>query len=249
MRNIDKWVPSKYVYKRGKLVASWDTNEVGVGSRLVVDLLAGAYDAYIKMHVRGKLIDLGCGKVPLFQAYRGYATSTTCVEWNDSIHDCEYLDIRCDLTANLPFNDDQFDTVILSDVLEHIPLPDHLWKEMGRILTENGRVLLTVPFYYWIHEQPHDYYRYTEYALRRFAESSGFKVLELKRLGGVPEIIADILAKNLLRAPRFGEILASSIQQLTRIFLRTRFGQKVSEVTSESFPLEYFLIAEKHGKV
>ena len=57
---------------------------------------------------------------------------------------------------------------------------------------------MNVPFYYWLHERPHDYYRYTEYALRRFAETAGFNFLLIKTLGGVPEIIADILAKNLL---------------------------------------------------
>ena len=77
---------------------------------------------------------------------------------------------------NLPFGDSEFDTIILSDVLEHIPVPEHLWKEMARILSRNGKIIMNVPFYYCLHEAPHDCSRYTEFALRRFVEMSGLRL-------------------------------------------------------------------------
>jgi len=40
MKNQDKWRPTKFVHKNGKLRASRDRREVGVGSRLVADLVA-----------------------------------------------------------------------------------------------------------------------------------------------------------------------------------------------------------------
>jgi len=246
VRNRDRWVSSKFDYSRGKLIASRDRKQVGIGSRLMVDRIAGCYDAYIKQYARGRLIDLGCGHVPLFAAYRDYITDNVCVDWAKTAHRSEYLDFECDLTENLPVKDEEFDTIILSDVLEHIPQPERLWKEMSRILANHGRILMNVPFYYWIHEVPHDYYRYTEFALRRFVDSSGLKLLVLKPLGGAPEILADILAKNLLRF-RGGKALAILIQQLTGALGSTSPGRRLSEATSERFPFGYFVVAEKSG--
>lgn len=247
MKNSEKWLPSKFVYKKGRLTASRDPNELQISSRLVATLVARSYDTYIKDHVTGRLIDLGCGKVPLFEAYKNYVTDNICIDWGNSIHKNQYLDFECDLTKILPFENESFETVILSDVLEHVYQPETLWKEMSRILSNHGKILMNVPFYYGIHEVPHDYYRYTEYALRRFAEDAGLKIIVLKSYGGAPEIITDIIAKNLRRLPRIvGRPLAIYLQQFTLFFINTKFGKKVSEATSETFPLGYFLIAEKN---
>lgn len=245
MKNRDKWQPSKYIYKNGKLRASRDPKEVGIGSRLIADLIADVYNNTLAQHTKGKLLDLGCGKVPLFIAYKDYVTDNICVDWENTHHKNEYLDFECDLTKILPFEDEEFDTVILSDVLEHISQPEHLWQEISRILAIGGKIVMNIPFYYKIHEQPHDYYRYTEFALRRFVENSGLRLLQLNSIGGAPEIMTDIFAKNVLRVPKIGHSLAIFAQWLTLSFIRTKFGKKVSEATKNEFPFIYFLIAEK----
>jgi SAM-dependent methyltransferase len=246
MKNSAAWVPSKFVHRNGRLTASRDPSQVGVGSRLIADLIAEVYDRHIPRFCRGRLVDLGCGQVPLYGAYKTYIADATCVDWPNSAHEKSYIDVECDLAQRLPFENGTFETVVLSDVLEHVPEPEALWKEMGRILVGGGRVLLNVPFYYWLHETPHDYYRYTEYALRRFATLGGFKVLVLEPLGGVPEVLADIVGKVFVeRVPLVGKPFASLLQSITRGFIRTRLGRKVSEATSHQFPLGYFLVAEK----
>lgn len=245
MKNRDKWKPSKYVYKKGKLTGSRNVEEVAIGSRLIADITAAYYDANIKKYVSGILLDVGCGKVPLFGAYKEYVTDNICIDWEASLHENEYTDLECDLTKNLPLGDEEFDTIILSDVLEHIPEPRRLCDEIYRVLSRNGRIIMNVPFYYWLHEQPHDYYRYTEFALRRFVESSGFKVVLLEPTGGAPEIMADILAKNILCVPIIGRLIAAMVQYTTSVFIKTRIGKKISKRTGKKFPLGYFLVAEK----
>lgn len=79
MKNANAWRPSKYVYRYGRLVASRDRAEVNVGSRLVTDLIARAYAAELPKHARGRLLDLGCGKVPLYLAYKSLVSDNTCV--------------------------------------------------------------------------------------------------------------------------------------------------------------------------
>ncbi len=137
---------------RGRLRSSRDTNEVSLSSRLVTDLTARWYQAHLAQHARGRLLDLGCGKIPLFEAYRNYVSENVCVDWGNSLHRNNHLDIECDLTQPLPFAAGEFDTIILSDVLEHIPEPQQLWREMARVLSAQGRILLNVPFFYWLHE-------------------------------------------------------------------------------------------------
>jgi ubiquinone/menaquinone biosynthesis C-methylase UbiE len=149
------------------------------------------------------------------------------------------------LTGDLPFGDNEFDTIVLSDVLEHIPVPEHLWNEMARILSKNGKIIMNVPFFYWLHEEPHDYYRYTEHALRRFVEISGMRLIQLTSIGGAPEILADIFAKSITRLPKMGSAAALFAQWCTWKFTRIGFGKKVSDATSRIFPFGYFLVAEK----
>ena len=245
MRNRDAWQPSKYVYRKGKLIASRDRQEVGIGSRLMADLIAEFYDKTLRQYAKGRLLDLGCGKVPLFIAYREHVAENICVDWANTLHKNEFLDLECDLTRILPFQDEEFDTIVLSDVLEHIPQPEHLWREISRILSMDGKILMNVPFFYWIHERPYDYYRFTEFALRRFVDECGLKVIQLEPLGGTSEILADIYAKHAKYIPLIGEALAIAIQYITGLFARTALGKRMSAKTARAFPFGYFLIAEK----
>lgn len=245
MKNKENWKPSKYVKKNGKLRASRNVNEVGAGSRLITDIIASFYEFYIPKYAKGKLIDLGCGKAPLHEMYNEYIKDSVCVDWENTVHKNEFLDLECDLSHELPFNDNEFDTIILSDVLEHVPEPDKLWREISRLLSTGGIAFINVPFFYCLHEIPHDYYRYTEYALRRFATNNDLSVLVLKPTGGTPEILTDIIAKHSQFIPLIGKYFAIAIQFLASVFVGSRVGGKLSEKTAEAFPLGYFMIVEK----
>lgn len=245
MKNKELWVASKFTYHNGKLIASRNQKEIGIASRLIADLVAKLYEVNIPRHAKGRLIDLGCGKVPLYAAYKNYVTDNVCVDWQNTPHGNKFLDYECDLTKPLPFTEGEFDTIILSDVLEHIPRPETLWQEMARILTPQGKVLLNVPFYYWLHETPFDYYRYTEYALRHFAQNTGFEVLLLKPIGGTPEIITDLMVKHLCQVPLLGKGLSWFVHASMQIFIQSPIGRKLSDKTSPHFPLGYFMVAEK----
>lgn len=249
MQSKDTWKPGKYVYRKNRLIASRDTKEVSTGSRLITDLIAGFYDRNLRKYAKGRLLDLGCGKVPLHHAYRDYVTDSTCVDWGNSLHKNRHLDHECDLTQPLPFADGEYDTVILSDVLEHIPEPELLMNEISRVLSPDGVLLLNVPFYYWIHEEPHDFYRYTSFALRRLAESSGLEVIDLTPIGGAPEIMTDVYAKNISRIPVIGKPLAVTAQWFTTLFIRTGIGAKVSRATAGKFPLGYFMVAKRRTQL
>lgn len=243
MRHADRWTESKYVQRQGGWAASRDSAEVGVGSRLITDCIAALYARYLPLYASGRLIDLGCGKVPLYGAYRSLIDSVTCVDWPQSVHGGNHLDLEVDLSQPLPFADASFDTIILSDVLEHVPSPEALWSEMARLLASGGHVLLNTPFLYGVHEAPHDYGRYTEYALRRFARQAELEVLLLQPVGGSLHVLADLLAKHLAHLPALGNPLASAVQGIVALLDRSPVGRRVSERTGTRFPLGYFMVA------
>jgi len=241
MNNKENWKPTKYIYKKGRLIASRDKKEVGIGSRLLADIIAEFYDTNLKKYAKGKLLDLGCGKVPLYHAYKDYVSDNICVDWKMN----NYLDFEHNLSKPLPFPDNEFDTIILSDVLEHIYRPELLWKEMYRILSPHGKIIMNVPFFYWIHAYPYDFHRYTEFALKQYVEDSRFKLILLERIGGIPEILTDIFAKTTMTIPLIGKSLSTFAQFITKLFVKTSIGKRISQKTSRLFPLGYFLIAEK----
>jgi hypothetical protein len=115
----------------------------------------------------------------------------------------------------------------------------------GRLLEPGGKLLLNVPFYYYLHEEPYDYYRYTKYALRRFAETSGFEIILIKEVGGAPEVVVDIVSKSVLRFGAIGEWTAVALQTACLGFVTSPLGARISEKTARQFPLSYFMIAQK----
>jgi len=245
MKNESNWRPTKFVLKQGRLLASREGNAVGVGSRLVTDLTAAFYDRELQKFAKGKLLDLGCGSAPLYLAYRKLVTEITCVDWANTAHGNTYLDVECDLNGRLPFPDHAFDTIVLSDVLEHVADPENLWTEMSRVLRHGGSILMNTPFCYCIHERPHDYYRYTEFALRRFVQLARLELISLEAAGGSPEVLADFLAKHCQAVPVLGRPLAIFIQWCAARFVATAPGRMVSRKTSPGYPLGYCLVAQK----
>lgn len=245
MKNKENWFSTKYEYKNGRLRASRNPKFVSVSSRLMTDITGGFYQQYIPKHVTGKLADLGCGHVPFYETYKPYVTENTCIDWPNSAHVNQYLDLTCDLNQPIPLPDSSFNTIIISEVLEHIAEPDLIWNEMNRLLIPGGKILLSVPFLYRIHEAPFDFFRYTEFALRNFATKNNLKILELKAFGGLPEVLTDIVAKNLTKIPAIGNFLSSVMQSLCWRFIHTRWGKRVSENSAKAYPLGYFMIVQK----
>ncbi|MCR5398428.1 MAG: class I SAM-dependent methyltransferase, partial [Lachnospiraceae bacterium] len=154
MKNAEKWCESKYVLRNGSLCSSGDPKEVGAGSYLMASVIGEVYSRMIPKYSRGKLLDIGCGKAPMYGLYKQYAEECICIDWDNTEHGNEYIDMAVDISGRLPFEDDTFDTVICSDVLEHIYNPVDTLNEMVRVCKRNGHILLNTPFSYWMHEEP-----------------------------------------------------------------------------------------------
>lgn len=243
MKNQNLWTPTKFDKKNGSLIASRNEAHVSVGSRFVTGITAEFYASEIPKSVSGTLLDLGCGKAPLYIAYSEYANSVICVDWEATVSTTSHLDHNCDLNEGIPLADDTVDTIILSDVLEHIYEPKSLCKEMQRVLRPGGRLIGNVPFHYWIHAAPHDYHRYTRFALLRYLTDAGFGDIRIQESGGVLDVLTDIFCKLLPKIPLVGKSISKGLHTSSNWFRSTRLWRRHFSATKEKFPLGYFFYA------
>ena len=85
----------------------------------------------------------------------------------------------------LPFTNDSLDAVLCTETLEHVPWPYECVAEFYRVLKPDGKLFLTTPFAHSEHQAPHDYFRYTSFALNLICTSSGFNEVRIEPLGGM----------------------------------------------------------------
>ena len=88
------------------------------------------------------------------------------------------MDILGDL-ASLPIKEGIFDTVVCTQVLEHVREPKEVLCELCRVLKTGGKLYLSAPQGWGVHQAPHDYFRFTCYGLRHLLEKAGFMVLSI----------------------------------------------------------------------
>jgi SAM-dependent methyltransferase len=218
---------------------------VAPGSRLAAELAVRAYEPAIRAHARGLLLDLGCGLVPCHGIYRDLVSASVCVDWPGSDHASRHVDVFADLNAGLPLASACADSVLLTDVLEHLAEPGHLLAEVARLLRPGGHLVLAVPFLYWIHEPPHDYFRYTEFALRRLCAQAGLEVVSLEAYGGGPEVLLDVMAKLLAGS----KTLLALHLAASRALLRLGFVRRLSRRSRAALPLGYCLVASRAARL
>src|SRR5438067_5841980 len=125
--------------------------------------------------VRGKTLDVGCGQKPyqrLFASpeYIGLELDTPVNR--DSKRADFYYDGK-----TFPFSANTFDSIVCNQVIEHVPDPHAFLSEIRRVLKMDGTLLLTVPFVWDEHEQPHDYSRYSSFGMRHLLHTQGFRVI------------------------------------------------------------------------
>ncbi len=134
-----------------------------------------------------KLLDLGAGPQHFKDLTRVF---NTCAVEFEAV---EEIDVVCDITSSLPFLSGQFDIILLSNVLEHISVPEQLLRECLRVLKPGGMLLGTVPFMMGSHQRPHDYFRYTDILLQQLFDATQFKEIEIIPLGRMLDTVEEAL--------------------------------------------------------
>jgi SAM-dependent methyltransferase len=141
-------------------------------------IVAFLAEAARELHPGARVADVGAGEAPYRELFEHVDYVT--IDWGETLHDApDGLDVIASADA-LPVADGAFDAVLLTQVLEHVPDPGRVLAEQYRVLAPGGRLYLTAPLVWELHELPHDYYRYTGAGLSHLLTAAGFVDLRVK---------------------------------------------------------------------
>lgn len=128
-----------------------------------------------------RVLDAGAGTAPYRPLFGHAQYETADFEMVDKAYTpSTYV---CDLKS-IPVEDARFDYIVFNQVMEHLPEPRLVLAELHRILKVGGRIIYTGPLFYEEHEQPYDFYRYTQFGLKHLFGSAGFAIERLDWLEG-----------------------------------------------------------------
>ena len=141
-----------------------------------------AVEGFSKTVVGGaRVLDVGCGLRPyeVFFSHAKYIGID--VAQSGRLAEGKKIDFEFD-GVNIPFEDNSYDIVICTEVLEHAIQPESLLKEISRVLDSGGRLFLTVPFIWGLHELPFDFRRYTTVGIKSEIEKAGLEITKIDKL-------------------------------------------------------------------
>lgn len=75
----------------------------------------------------------------------------------------------------------EYDVLICLNVIEHVFNYEKAINNMYNALKKKGILFFSIPFFYPLHNQPQDYWRFTEHSLKKLF--SNFSEIKIKRTG------------------------------------------------------------------
>ena len=192
---------------------------IGDGNYLLLSALVETLVDVRDRHVRpgASILDVGCGEkpyYPLFSRAGEYVGA--------DVVDGPKVDVVCPL-EELAFEDERFDVVLCTQVLEHVRDPVRSLREAARVLKPGGVLIASTHGTYPYHPHPTDYWRWTQDGLRALVDDAGG--LEIEELLPQRASIAclGLLVANYVemaaasaRVPRLGRPVVAVVNQLAR---------------------------------
>jgi SAM-dependent methyltransferase len=136
----------------------------------------------LRARAKGELLDAGCGTQPFRTMLEEQVDRYMALDIEARSEDVDYIG---DIEDMVGVATASVDTVLCSEVLEHVPHPAKAAGELARVLKPGGALIVTVPFMARLHEEPHDYFRYTRHGLRRLLVEAGFEIDDIVETGSL----------------------------------------------------------------
>jgi SAM-dependent methyltransferase len=205
-----------------------------------------------------RLLDVGAGEGryrPLFThcnyvaqdfgRYEGVTEGHLREDW-----DYTHLDYECDAT-NIPVPDETFDAVLWTEVLEHVPEPILVLKEISRILRLGGKAFISAPLGSGLHQQPYHFYGgFTPHFYRRFLADVGFQIISIESNGCFFRLLLQEIHRGVnivtshKRYPRWNPVRLALKFMVSRPILK-RLSNLDDEIQVDEFTVGYHVEAIK----
>lgn len=165
-------------------------------------------------------------------------------DWNIELKNLINIDIEgkpnilADIN-NLPFKNNTISNFGCFNVLELLQFPKVAVQEIHRVLNKTGYLVGYVPFLYPIHNQPVDYWRFSNQALYQILSIGGFENIIIEPLGGRFIVMYDIILPKKLFFIRFIlSLLSIGLNMLYEMFHSKDYNRAM-------YPSGYFFYAKK----
>ena len=194
----------------------------------------------VEMFCSGRLLDAGAGRLAYRDMLRRHCDAYESLD----IAEGDGIDHVADLQdCGLP--DDAYDTVVCSQVLHHLPEPHRALAEIARVLRPEGVAVITVPHLSWLHNEPHDYWRFTCHGVRHLLREAGLEDVRIEPLGGWVCFLAYPVSTLALAALWPAKPLFRIGLFLNRLFIRAALLLDRWVGVKSLYPTNYLVVARK----
>lgn len=196
--------------------------------------------------ISGRTLDVGCGSKP----YEKYFASSEYIglEIETTIHQQKNKADFIYGGKEFPFESTSFDSVVTNQVLEHVFEPDFFLQEIYRVLKPKGKLLLTVPFVWDEHEQPHDYARYSSFGLKHLLEKNKFKIIQFEKSVADYRIIVQLFNAYVYKTASANGRFIKILSQILLIAPMNLLGTLIAKIlpSNKDLYLDNIILAEKN---
>lgn len=136
----------------------------------------------------------------------------------------------------------QYDVIIMIEVLEHVRRPRAAIKNVYNLLKPGGRLILSTPFLFPLHDRPMDFFRYTRYGLADLC--ADFESIDIRERDGWAETLCVLVARLLKERSMSARLVGPLAVLVAALFypfaiLLTRC------IKSDAYTIGYTLVATK----
>lgn len=211
---------------------------------------------YAEKYATGNLMDIGCGIKPYESIFQPYVKDYKGVDYPITMDGnygnftkADYHEDCC----NTSLRSESYDTILCTQVLEHVQEPDKLIFEANRLLKTGGYAIFTIPFVWEIHAEPYDFFRFTKFGIQALFSKEKFEIISIEPCEGPLATIGQLKITNIYSRKInniFLKLIVKLINKiripLVNIFCLT--FDKNYDTNDNKLCLNYVVVAKKINK-
>jgi SAM-dependent methyltransferase len=152
--------------------------------------LVSAVEEHLAPRAPVRVLDIGCGVKPYYPYFAAVSSDYVGLDLGPG----PSVDV-VGRAEELPFEDQSFDAVLATQILEHVEDPPRVLREVRRVLRPGGVALISTHGTFPYHPAPQDFWRWTQEGLEKiFRDNGEWSEVTLDPAGGTVACFGYIIA-------------------------------------------------------